>query len=148
MRSRLLHEVDGLRTFAVVMDKDDDAVEQLTRFARDHNVSAAGLTAVGACREATLAYFDPDTLEYRDIPVTEQIEVLSLLGDIALGDGEPALHAHAVLGRRDGSTVGGHVKRATVWPTLEVIVTESPAHLRKRVDPQTGLALIELDAPG
>lgn len=148
MRSRLLHEVDGLRTFAVVMDKDDDAVEQLTRFARDQDVSAAGLTAVGACREATLAYFDPDTLEYRDIPVTEQVEVLSLLGGIALGDGEPALHAHAVLGRRDGSTLGGHLRRATVWPTLEVIVTESPAHLRKRVDQQTGLALIELDARG
>jgi uncharacterized protein len=150
MKSRLLHEVDGLRTFAVVMDKGDDAAEELARFAREQGVSGAALTAVGACREATLAYFDPDEMAYRDIPVTQQAEVLSMLGDIAVqssaGREEPAVHAHAVLGLRDGSTVGGHVKRAIVWPTLEVVVTESPAHLRKRVDEETGLALIRLGA--
>lgn len=145
MRSRLLHEVDGLRTFAVVMDKGDEAAAELVRFAAEHGVTGAALTAVGACREATLAYFDREEMAYQDIPVAEQVEVLSLLGDIAVEDGEPAVHAHAVLGRRDGSTVGGHLQRAVVWPTLEVIVTESPAHLRKRVDPETGLALIALD---
>lgn len=142
MECRLLHEVDGLRTFVVIMDKGDDAAAELARFARERRVTGAGLTAVGACREATLAYFDRATMTYQDIPVTEQVEVLSLLGDIATKDGEPAVHAHAVLGFRDGSTVGGHVQRAIVWPTLEVIVTESPAHLRKRLDEETGLALI------
>jgi predicted DNA-binding protein with PD1-like motif len=145
MRSRKLHDVDGLRTYAVVLDKGDDAVEQLGRFAREQNISGAGITAVGACREATLGYFDPEQLAYQDIPVTEQVEVLSLLGDIAWQDEAPALHAHAVLGRRDGSCVGGHVQRLVVWPTLEVIVTESPVHLRKRVDRETGLALVDLD---
>jgi uncharacterized protein len=101
-----------------------------------------------ACREATPAYFDPDVMQYQDIPVTEQAEVLSLLGDIAVSGGTPALHAHAVMGLRDGSTVGGHLRRAVVWPTLEVIVTESPAHLRKRVDEETGLALIALEESG
>lgn len=145
MKSRLLHDADGLRTFAVVLAKGDEVAEELVRFAREHDVTGAGLTAVGACREATLGYFDPEVMQYQDIPVTEQVEVLSLLGDIATRDGEPALHAHAVLGLRDGSTVGGHLQRAVVWPTLEVIVTESPVHLRKRVDQGTGLALIALD---
>jgi predicted DNA-binding protein with PD1-like motif len=72
--------------------------------------------------------------------------VLSLVGDIALADGEPQVHAHVVLGRADGSTVGGHLLEGRVWPTLEVIVTELPAALRKRHDEQTGLALIDLDA--
>jgi predicted DNA-binding protein with PD1-like motif len=148
MKHRLLHEVDGLRTFVVVMDKGDDAAAELARFAREQGVTGAGLTAVGACREATLAYFDPETMSYQDIPVTEQAEVLSLLGDIAVHGSDQAVHAHAVLGLRDGSTVGGRLQRAVVWPTLEVIVTESPAHLRKRVDPETGLALIALDGPG
>lgn len=148
MRSTLLHEVDGLRTFVVVMDKGDDAAAELARFAREQDVTGAGLTAVGACREATLAYFDRTTMSYQDIPVTDQVEVLSLIGDVATKDGEPAVHAHAVLGYRDGSTVGGHVQRAIVWPTLEVIVTESPAHLRKQVDEETGLALIALDSAG
>jgi predicted DNA-binding protein with PD1-like motif len=148
MRSKLVHEVDGLRTFVVVMDKGDDAAEELLRFAREHEVSGGGLTAVGACREATLAYFDRETMSYQDIPVTEQAEVLSLVGDVAVKDGEPAVHAHAVMGLRDGSTVGGHLRRAVVWPTLEVVVTESPVHLRKRLDAETGLALIALDETG
>ncbi len=147
MRSKLLHEVDGLRTFAVVMEKGDEAAGELLRFAREHHVTGAGLTAVGACREATLAYFDPETMTYQDVPVTEQAEVLSLLGDIAVQGSDPAVHAHAVMGLRDGSTLGGHLRRAVVWPTLEVIVTESPAHLRKRVNEETGLALIALDDP-
>jgi uncharacterized protein len=147
MRSKLLHESNGQRTFAVVLDKGDEAAGELVEFARRNDVTGAAITAVGACREATLAYFDPDLMQYHDIPVTQQAEVLSLLGDIATKDGEPALHAHAVLGLRDGSTVGGHLQRAAVWPTLEVIVTESPSHLRKRVDRETGLALITLEEP-
>lgn len=146
MKSKLLHEVDGLRTFAVVLDKNDEVAGELVGFASRHGVTAAGLSAIGACREATLGYFDPESMSYLDIPVSEQVEVLSFAGDVAAEDGEPALHAHAVLGRRDGSTVGGHVRRGVVWPTLEVVVTETPAHLAKQVDEETGLALINLDA--
>lgn len=145
MRSKLLDEREGLRTFAVVFEKGDEPVSGLERFAAAESVTGASLTAIGAFREVTLAYFDPDELEYEDIPVREQVEVLSLIGDIALEDGEPALHAHAVVGQRDGSATGGHLRSATVWPTLEVILTETPRHLHKTVDDQTGLALIDLD---
>lgn len=145
MRSKLLHEVDGLRTFAIVLDKDDEAAEQLSTFAAEQHLTAAGLTAVGACKEATLGYFDPEAMAYTDIPVAEQVEILSLLGDIASRAGQPVMHAHAVFGRHDGSTVGGHLKRAVVWPTLEVILTETPTHLAKQVDNETGLALIAID---
>ncbi|MDT0309285.1 DNA-binding protein [Streptomyces sp. DSM 44917] len=140
-----MSESGGLRTFAVIMDKGDEAVERLNHFAAREEVSGAGLTAVGACREATLGYFDRQAGDYLDIPVGEQSEVLSLVGDIATHEGRPALHAHAVLGHRDGSTTGGHLKRLTVWPTLEVLVTETPTRLRKKVDPEVGLALIDLD---
>jgi uncharacterized protein len=104
MKSKLLHELEGLRTFAVVMDKGDDAASELSRFARAEGVTGASLTAVGGCREATLGYFDPASMSYRDIPVSTQAEILSLVGDIALGGDEPVVHAHAVLGLRDGST--------------------------------------------
>jgi predicted DNA-binding protein with PD1-like motif len=78
--------------------------------------------------------------------VDEQTEVLSMIGDIALGEeGDPEIHAHIVLGRRDATTVGGHLLEATVRPTLEVVLTEAPQHLRRRSDPDSGLALIDLD---
>ncbi len=145
MRTRLLHELEGLRTFAVVMDKDDEAVAELTKFAREHEITGAGLTAVGAARQGLLGYFDPVEMAYQDIPLTGQAEVLSFVGDIAVRGSSPALHVHAVFGFRDGSTLGGHVQRLDVWPTLEIIVTETPSHLAKRVDEETGLALISVD---
>lgn len=107
MRTKLLagsEDGPGARTYAVVMDKHDEAATSLTEFAASQRITAASLTAVGACSTALLGYFDPDTKSYLDIPVDGQTEVLSMLGDIARKDGQPALHAHAVLGQRDGST--------------------------------------------
>ena len=72
----------------------------------------------------------------------EQVEVASLISDVAEAPLGPALHLHLVVGKRDGSAVAGHLGEAHVRPTLEVIVTESPTHLRKVEDPESGLALI------
>jgi uncharacterized protein len=142
MKSRLLHEAGGLAAFVLVLETGDEAVEELTRFARERDLSAAQLTGIGAFSDVTLGYFDWQSKEYAPIRLDEQVEALSLVGDVALENGKPALHAHVVVGRSDGSASGGHLLEAHVRPTLEVIVTESPAHLRKRYDPETGLALI------
>jgi predicted DNA-binding protein with PD1-like motif len=144
MRSRLIHSEDGEKTFVLVFDKGDEVVEGLTNFAKDGGLGAASLTAVGAFGDATLGYFDRDRKEYRKIPVEEQVEVLSLLGDIALEDGGPQLHAHAVVGRYGATTVDGDLLEGRVWPTLEVVLVESPDHLKKRTDEETGLALINV----
>ena len=129
--------------WALVFDKGDEPVSELERFAREHRLTAASFTAIGAFADAVLGYFDRERKDYEEIPVGEQVEVLSLVGDVAVDEGEPKVHAHAVLGRRDGSTVGGHLLRAHVWPTLELVLREAPATLRKRHDPETGLALID-----
>jgi predicted DNA-binding protein with PD1-like motif len=146
MRFKLLHQEGGERTFAVIFQTGDDPVVGLTRFAEEQKLHACAFTAIGAFSEATLGYFDWEKKDYERIAVSEQVEVLALLGDIALQDSKPKLHAHVVLGRRDGSARGGHLLSARVRPTLEVIVTESPAHLRRRYDPQSGLALIDIGA--
>ena len=144
MKAKQLLNDDGERVFAVIFDTGDDPVAGLTRFAEERKLGASAFTAIGAFSEATLGYFDWDKKDYERIPVKQQVEVLALVGDIALQDGRPKLHAHVVLGRRDGSACGGHLLDARVRPTLEVIVTESPAHLRRRHDPASGLALIEI----
>ncbi|HSU72128.1 MAG TPA: PPC domain-containing DNA-binding protein [Micrococcaceae bacterium] len=148
MLSRQVYEENGLRTYVLVMDKGDEAFEQITSFAQENGITGASLTAIGACSGATLGYFDPETLKYRSSRFDEQMELLSLIGDIATKDGKPALHAHLVLGRKDSSAVGGHLQKLDVFPTMEIVLTETPAHLRKRVDPQTGLALIALQESG
>lgn len=146
MNRKLIHEAAGQRTYAVILSSGDEAVGCLKQIATEERLSAASLTAIGALRRAELAYFDWDTKRYLPIEVAEQVEVASLIGDIAAGpDGEIAIHIHVVLGKRDGSAIAGHLVSAEIRPTLEVILTESPAHLRKRHDPESGLALIALD---
>jgi predicted DNA-binding protein with PD1-like motif len=146
MQSRKVHDAHGQRTFVVVLDKGDEVRTCLHEFAVRQRLSAAQLTAIGAFQRATIRYFDWEAKTYQPIPLDEQVEVVSLNGDIALDqDGDPKLHLHAVLGKRDGTAMGGDLESGHVRPTLEVIVTESPAHLRRVEDPETGLALIRLD---
>jgi uncharacterized protein len=143
MKSKLIY--DGpQRTFAVVMDTGDEVLQCLLAFAKEQKLSAAEFTGIGALSDAVLGYFDWRTKDYARIPVNEQVEVLNLTGNVALSEGEPKLHPHIVVGKADGSAHGGHLLEGHVRPTLEVIVTESPAHLRRKSDPETGLALIEL----
>src|SRR5438045_8737864 len=141
----LLLERGPPATCAIVWARGDEAIGALQQFVREQQIDAASLTAIGAFERAVIGYFDWDRKDYKRIPVDQQVEVLSLIGDVAEADGKPALHIHAVLGRSDGSVAGGHLLEGHVRPTLEVILTQPPAHLRKRKDPETGLALIALD---
>ncbi len=144
MESKMIYEQGGEKTFALIFEMGDEAMAGLVEFARANRLGAARFTAIGAFRDVTLGYFDWEKKEYQKIPVREQVEVLSLIGDVALEKDEPKVHAHVVVGRSDGSTRGGHLIEAHVRPTLEVILTESPAHLQKHMDPESGLALIRV----
>lgn len=147
MLYRLLDETDGLRTIVAVLDHGDEVMASLQWLAEEEGLSAATIAGLGAFETATVTYWDWDTKAYQEIPVAEQVEVLSLNGDIALdADGAPKIHVHTVLGRRDGAAIGGHLKEGLVRPTLELTLVETPAHLHRRHDPKTGLALIDLRA--
>jgi uncharacterized protein len=143
MKAKCLHEGQQ-KTYAVIFDDGDDPMEGLAEFARRQQLTGSQFTAIGAFSEVTLGYFNWETKDYEEIPINEQVEVLSFIGDIALHDGQPQVHAHVVLGKRDGTAHGGHLLKARVRPTLEVILTESPAHLQKKHDAQVGLALIDI----
>jgi uncharacterized protein len=145
MRTKLIHQSsDGQRTYAVVLETGEEVAGQLKAFADREKLKAAQLTAIGAFSGAVLGYFDWERKEYRRVPVNEQVEVAAFIGDIALSQNdERSLHVHVVLGRRDATALAGHLLEAHVRPTLEVILTEHPAHLHKRHDPESGLALID-----
>jgi hypothetical protein len=117
----------------------------LEHFAAAQRITAARFTAIGAFSEATVAYFDWESKEYERIPLPAQHEVLSLIGDIALDGERPKVHAHVVLGTRDGHTRGGHLIDARVRPTLEVMLEESPRNLQRVHDADSGLALIRIE---
>jgi predicted DNA-binding protein with PD1-like motif len=146
MQAKLLHDAQGQRTYAVILASGDEVMTSLKDFVSREKIIAAQVSAIGALSDVVLEYFDWEKKDYTKIPVREQVEVASRLGDVAELDGKPALHLHIVVGKRDGHAMAGHLGEAHVRPTLEVIIAESPAHLRKRYDPASKLALIRTDA--
>ncbi len=144
MKSKLLLDEDGLKTFALVFDKNEEPKESLMRFATENSLRGAQITAIGAFSEVTLGFFDRQEKSYREIPIKEQVEALSFAGNIVEKDGKPMLHAHVVVGKPDGTAHGGHFLKGRVWPTLEMIIFETRAHLRRIHDEETGLPLIDL----
>ena len=144
MKSKLLTESMGNRQWALVFKAGDEAMAELKRFAGAERLSAAHFTGIGAFSEVTVSWFDLETKKYRPIPIQQQVEVLSLLGDVAEFEGKPSVHAHICVAKRDGSAHGGHLLSGRVRPTLELIVSEPLPHLRKSFQPEFGLPLIDL----
>lgn len=133
------------RSYVLIFDAGDELAARLKSFATDQNLADASFKAIGALASAKLGWFDPELKKYHTaVDLAEQIELLSLIGDVAQHEGKPVVHAHAVVGRSDGSTAGGHLMEAYVRPTCEVFLVESPVHLSKKFDPNSGLVLINL----
>jgi len=143
MKHRLVDEKP--RTFVLVFETGDELSDGLKRFAKEQNLSAASFKAIGALSSVKLGWFNWDTKKYEtSVTLDEQIELLSLIGDVALQEHETVVHAHAVIGKKDGTAHGGHLLSGRIRPTCEVVLVESPAHLQKKIDPESGLALIDL----
>ncbi len=143
MKFKILNQSAQETTYAVIFGSGDEILGGLTQFAEENRIVAARITGVGAIRNATLGWLDPQSKTYRNISIDHQSEVLSLLGDIAIYQGKPVVHAHMVVGFGDGTAHGGHLLQAHVWPTLEVIITAYPRPLYKTFDPQKGIAVID-----
>lgn len=145
MESKLVWQNAGERTYVLILDAGEEAFGAISAFAASCKLDAASLSAIGAFEHATVGWFDIARKTYKPIEIATQCEALSILGDVAMGDdGKPSLHMHAVLGLSDGTTRGGHFLKGIVRPTLEVVIVETPARLRRRKRPELGLALIDL----
>lgn len=142
MQSRMIDTQP--KTYAVIFETGDEVTAGLAAFAEEQRVSAGHFTAIGGFQDVTLGYFDWEKKDYNPIPIREQVEVLSLIGDIALDRGTPKVHAHAIVAKSDGTAHGGHLMNAHVRPTLEVIIVESSGELRKSYDPLSKLDLIRV----
>ncbi|HSY01702.1 MAG TPA: PPC domain-containing DNA-binding protein [Acidobacteriaceae bacterium] len=143
MQVKLLNNTNGQRDFAVIFKPGDEPYAGLAQFAADNHIESAHFTAIGGFHDARLAWFDEDKKMFRVIPVDQQVEVASLIGDIALLDGKPSVHMHCVVALPNGTTRGGHILGAHVSPLLEVFVTADPTPLLKQKDPVQGLTLID-----
>ncbi len=144
MKAKLINEL-GEKTYAIIFDKGDEVVEGLLSFAREEKIQASHFSAIGAFSDVMLGYFNWTKKTFDKISIQEQVEVLSLAGNIVFDNGDPKLHAHVVIGKSDGTAHGGHLIEGHVRPILEAILVESPSHLHRKIDKETGLALITFE---
>jgi len=142
--SKLLVDGEAEKSWVIIFETGDEAMDGLLKFARDQSITAAHFTAIGAFSQAVLGYFDWQAKQYTRIPVDEQVEVVALLGDVALEEEKPKVHAHAVLAKAGGVAMGGHLLEGQVRPTLEVILSQVPKHLERQFDKTSGIALIRI----
>jgi len=143
LRQRLLRDAPQ-RTFILRLEKGDEVMEALASFAGSEGIRAAEISGIGAFESALIGFYNLEAKEYDRIPVDEETEVLSLLGNLSIADDEPRVHAHVSLGRGDGSAMGGHLFEGRCGATLELFVREEPGELRRAADPDVGLPLLDL----
>jgi predicted DNA-binding protein with PD1-like motif len=143
MQVKVVKDTPEEKVYVVVFLKGDEVLSGLTDFAVKYKVGDAHFTGIGAISGATTAWLDVSKKMYRPRRTDEQVEVLSLIGDVATFQGKPVVHMHTILGRRDGTTVGGHVWELNVNPTIEVFVTANSTPLAKRPDEASGIKLID-----
>jgi predicted DNA-binding protein with PD1-like motif len=148
MKHKLLSEADGVRHFLLVFDTGDEVAAGLVQFAAEQRISHATFHGLGAFERFTIAYFNLLANEYEKTAMDEQVEVMSLIGNIAQFEGKPKLHAHVVLGKRDLTAHGGHLVEGYVRPTLEVSLTAFAQNIARKIDAATGLPLIDIDEAG
>ncbi|MFQ5817093.1 MAG: PPC domain-containing DNA-binding protein [Terriglobia bacterium] len=131
------------RRFLLRLERGDEVMESLRRFAEERAIGAGMLRGLGAALSAELAFFNLKEKRYEPFSVREDTEVVSLLGNLARGEDRQAIaHVHATLSRRDGTAVAGHVLKLVTGATLEIDLEVLPGTLRRKRDPKSTLPLL------
>jgi predicted DNA-binding protein with PD1-like motif len=125
----------------------EQVVDGLLRYLAEQEIGFSFVGAIGGVRRVRLGYWDVDAKGYATRELEEQLEVLSLLGDASRKEGKPHLHVHAVFGRSDFTTVGGHVQECEASPTLELWLRTEGTPVQRVHDEATGLDLLDLGGP-
>lgn len=132
------------RRFLLQLERGDEVKEKLRELADEHGIGAAVVRGLGAADRGELDFYHLAETRHESLAVDEPTEVASLQGNLSRGeDGRPVVHLHATLGRRDGSTVGGHVKQLVAGATLEIDLEVLPGTLRRKLDPRVGLHVLD-----
>jgi predicted DNA-binding protein with PD1-like motif len=128
--------------FLIRLDQGEELYQALDIFALQHQIQSGHISGIGMAREVELGYFDSEQAEYERKTYEENLEVLSISGTITELNDAPFFHIHGVFGKKDFSTIGGHVMKLVTDMTLEIFVSDFETHIERVKDEQTGLKLL------
>lgn len=130
------------RRYILRFDKGEEVFENLKKFLIEQNIQASYFSGIGACGLAELAFYNSETKNYLKREFKEEFELLSFTGNSAVLNNEITLHAHAVLGKRDFTTIGGHVFKLVISATCEIFLIKLDGKMERVLDEQTDLNLL------
>jgi uncharacterized protein len=137
-----LRETQPGRTFVGRLPTGTDLVEEIERFATEHEIRAAWVSAIGAVSRSAYAYYNQTTRQYKEMASPRHHEMFGFAGNLSMRDGRPFLHAHAGFGEINGETIGGHLLPGCVVWVAEIEIRELlGVELTRELDELTGLAL-------
>jgi len=143
VKVKLISQNGATRTYMMVFAPGDEIMSGLTDFAVKYKVKSAHFIAIGDVTSAKIGWFDRSKKLFKVNSINEQCEITSMIGDVALYNGKPIVHAHINLAAQDGTVRGGHLLEGLIAPTLEVTMTVEPGRLYKKIDSASGLVLID-----
>ena len=126
------------------VESGEQVAATLLSWLKQQAIGYAAINGLGAVRSATLSYWNSQTTEYEPHALEEQMEVVSLVGNVTVKEGAPFLHIHVSLGRSDLSLVGGHLNEMVVHPNLELWLRPEAQPVHRAIDESCGLYLMDL----
>lgn len=126
------------------LEVGEEVITSLREIAEREGVTFAEVSGIGAADEFDVSVYDVKAKVYFDNEFREPMEITSLLGTVSEKDGEPYVHIHATAGRADGTVIGGHLKRAVISATCELVLHTVYGRVPRFYDERTGLNLMEL----
>ena len=142
VRVKLISDSGATRTYIMIFSPGDEIMSGLNEFAQKYNVKSAHFKAIGDAVTAKVGWYDQNKKMFKVISINTPAEITSIIGDIAISNGKPVVHAHINLATEDGIVHGGHLLEAFVGPTVELSMTVEPVPLYKGVNADTGVSLI------
>ena len=135
---------DSVTDTSCRFESGEQIAERLLTWLRAHEIGYATMTGLGAVSGATISYWNAASRAYEQHHLPEQMEVVSLVGNVTIKEGAPFTHIHVTLGRRDLSIVGGHFNDATVHPNVEIWLSPESGSVERKLDEASGLFVMDL----
>lgn len=130
--------------YVIRLERGDEIIDSLKTLVEKEKIKGGFFYGLGAVKNVSLGYFDVEKKEYKEKSFEQDFELTSIVGDVAFSGDKLIVHAHVTLAGEDFKVVAGHLNKATVTATTEIVFNPVEGKLSKKIDPITGLNLMDL----
>jgi len=128
-------------TVLLRLEPNDEIIESIKTVAAKEKITAAEMSGIGATNDFTVGIFDVAKKSYNEFHFCDDYEITSIMGNICSVGGSPYVHAHITCATEGGEVFGGHLLRAVISLTAEIVIKIIPANVTRKRDETLGINL-------